>query len=139
MVGAVPAIERRSAMRRAASEDSRREQQRRIDATLDRARVRHMSNAKWRKVFAVCCAHDIAPLRFKFVRDERVFPGGPQPRAGNVQLGDESPAPYAPYREIDWVELPLCYADDAEQAFGAVGRFPLVRTKTGLRIVGYEW
>lgn len=114
-----------------------REEQR-MDAAIGRALVRHMSNAKWRKVFAVLTERSVGPVRFKLLRDERVGTRGPQERAGATTLGDELPAPCLPYRWIEWIETPLARAEEVERALAAVGRFPLRRTETGLRVVGYE-
>lgn len=54
-------------------EAERQEMQRRIDAAIARASACHMSNAKWRKLFAALRELGVGPLRWKFVRDDRVF------------------------------------------------------------------
>jgi hypothetical protein len=84
-------------------EASRQETQRRIDAAIARASARHMSNARWRKLFAALRELEVGPLRWKFVRDDNVFvqPVPPAHAVLERTLGDVLPHPYGPYREIE--------------------------------------
>jgi hypothetical protein len=115
--------------------------QRRIDAAIARASVCHMSNAKWRKLFAVLRELEVGPVRWKFVRDNRVFlhPVPPADALLEKMLGDVLPYPYGPYREIEWIEVPAERAAGVIEALAAIGQFPIQRLETGLRIVGYTW
>jgi hypothetical protein len=117
------------------------EARRRMDVAIARARVHHMSNTKWRKLFATLWEMGGIRLRWKFVRDERIFTEG-SPSPSNIldeMLGDTLPSPYGAYREIEWVEVALAQADRVEQALAQVGQYPLVRCATGLRVIAYEW
>lgn len=122
-------------------EADRQEMQRRIDAAIARASVCHMSNAKWRKLFAVLRELEVGPVRWKFVRDNRVFlhPVPPADALLEKMLGDVLPYPYGPYREIEWIEVPAERAAGVIEALAAIGQFPIQRLETGLRIVGYTW
>lgn len=122
-------------------ETDRHERQRRIDAAIAGASARHMSDAKWRKLFAALAALGVGPVRWKFIRDDRVFEQ-PVPPAHAVlerSLGDVLPDPYVPYREIDWVEVPADRAAGVAAALAAVGEYPVREHEGGIRIVGYSW
>lgn len=100
-----------------------------------------MSNAKWRKLFAILWELGGVELRWKFVRDERIFTAQSPPPHGALEetLGDVLPSPYGAYSEIEWVEAPAAQADDVEQALARAGKFPIVRCATGLRVEAYKW
>lgn len=118
------------------------EAQRRMDAAITRATASHMSNAKWRKLFSTMWELGGVGLRWKFVRDDRVFEAASPPPSHSLleeTLGDVPPYPYGPYREIEWVEVDATRADAVEAALADVGKFPLVRTPSGLRVVAYDW
>jgi hypothetical protein len=118
------------------------EAQRRMDAAIARATACHMSNAKWRMLFAILWELGGMELRWKFVSDDRTFTAfSPQPSYGVLEqtLGDVLPHPYGAYREIEWLEVPLSHADLVEAGLAKVGKYPLARTPTGLRIVAYDW
>jgi hypothetical protein len=122
-------------------EADRDEHRRRVDAAIARAAACHMSDAKWLKFFAVLRALDVGPLRWKFVRDDRVFvePAPPAHAVLERALGDVPPYPYGPYREIEWVEVPAERAAGAIEALAAIGRFPVRQLDSGVRVVGYTW
>src|SRR5579872_2658405 len=117
------------------------EKQRRIDATIARALACHMSDTKWRKLFAVLREFGVGRLRWKFVRDDRVFFASlPHPlHLMESTLGDVLPYPYGPYREIDWVEIPSEFAVGVIDALAVVGQFPVQQYDSGVRVVGYTW
>jgi hypothetical protein len=122
-------------------EAGRKEHLRRVDAAIARATACHMCNAKWLKFFAVLRAHNIWPLRWKFVRDDRVL-SCPAPREWGLRedgFGDVMPYPYGPFREIEWVEVPAERAAGLVEAVAAVGQFPVQQLDSGVRIVGYSW
>src|SRR4051812_43853412 len=83
----------------------RQEKQRRVDAAIARASACHMSDTKWRKLFGLLRELGVGPLRWKFVRDDRVFvqPAPPAFAVLERTFGDVLPYPYGPYREIEWV------------------------------------
>jgi hypothetical protein len=122
-------------------EADRQEQQRRVDAAIGRAAVGHMSDAKWRKLFAALRDLGVGPLRWKFVGDDRVFvqPAPPAQAVRERTLGDVLPYPYGPYREIEWVEVPAERAAGVIEALAAVGQFPVQQRDSGVRVVGYTW
>jgi hypothetical protein len=122
-------------------ETDRQETQRRIDAAIRRASACHMSNAKWRKLFAALRELGVGPLRWKFVRDDRVFvqPAPPAHAVLEQMLGDVLPSPCGPYREIEWIEVPAERAPGVIEALAAVGQFPIQQLDSGVRVVGYTW
>jgi hypothetical protein len=121
-------------------EADRREQQRRVDAAIAGASACHMSDAKWRKLFAVLRELEVGPLRLKFLRDERLFacPAPPEYAVLVHGLGDVLPYPFGPFREIEWVEVPAEQAAGVAQALAAVGQFPLRQVESGIRVIGYS-
>jgi len=113
-----------------------------MDAAIARATAHHMSNAKWRKFFAALWELGGVRLRWKFLRDDRVFDEPSPPTPYGVledRLGDVLPYPYGAYREIEWVEVSLAQADEVELKLSQLGKYPLVRTSTGIRVVAYDW
>ena len=112
-----------------------------MEATIARATARHMSNAKWRKLFAALWELGGVGLNWKFLRDDRVFSGSSPPPYAILEetLGDVMHAPYAVYREIEWVEVSRAQADAVEHKLSQVGHYPLVRTATGMRVIAYDW
>jgi hypothetical protein len=85
-----------------------------IDRKIASAAVAYMSDAKWRKLFNALGSYtgQVPRLRLKFVDDERLFPthGIPGPFGdGDTSFRDEMPAPYAPFREIDFLFIPKIY------------------------------
>jgi len=122
-------------------EADREERQRRIDAAIARASARHMSGAKWRKLFAVLRACGVGSLRWKFVGDDHVFLDSVPPASEVLErmLGDVLPYPYGPFREIEWVEVPAERAAGVVAALAAVGQFPVQQLDSGVRVIGYTW
>src|ERR1044072_5318113 len=121
-------------------EASQRELQRRIDATIARAATRSMSDAKWRKLFQALHELGIEKVRWKFLRDERVFVAS-VPSASVVlegMLGDVLPYPYGPFREIEWIEIPAEFATGLSAALEAIGKFPVQQLDSGVRVVAYQ-
>jgi hypothetical protein len=117
------------------------EEQRRVQATLAKATATLMSNAKWQKVFAVLRDLNVGAVRWKFVRDDRIFDSA-IPRACAMRdegFGDVLPSPYADFREIDWIEVPQEWAAKVVDALALIGKFPLRDGEHGIRIVGYDW
>ena len=123
------------------AESDRQEKQRRVDAAIARASACHMSNARWRKLFAALRELGVGPLRWKFVGDDRVFvqPVPPAQAVLERTLGDVLPYPYGPYREIEWVEMPAECAIGVIAALAAVGQFPVQQSRSGVPVAGYTW
>ena len=130
-----------SVMRHMPTPSDEEEAERRMGAAIARATARHMSNAKWRKLFAALWELGGVRLRWKFVRDDRVFTESSPPPYGILEetLGDVLPSPYGAYREIEWVEVSPAQADAVEQKLAHLGQYPLARNATGLRVVAYDW
>ena len=99
-----------------------------------------MSDAKWRKTFAVLDGLRLGPLLWKFVRDDRVFeqPAPPAHAVLDETLGDVLPDPYVPYREIEWIEVPAGRTAGVAEALAAAGQFPIHVSETGIRVIGYS-
>jgi hypothetical protein len=137
------------------------ERQRRIDGRIASASVRHMSNAKWRKLFNSLHGYDgrLAGLSIKFVRDDSMY-GVPRklgPYTENeTRFYDEHPAPYKPFREIEFVYIPEVFRDPSPSAnwplpdlendlealveyLNSIAQFPIQHCDDGIKVVGYEW
>ena len=83
----------------------------------------------------------LGPIRWKFVRDDRVFEQPVPPARAILErsLGDVLPDSYVPYREIEWVEVPADRSAGVVDALAAAGRFPVREHPDGVRVVGYTW
>lgn len=119
-----------------------------------------MSNAKWRKLFAVIRSRAELPraVVFKFVRDERLFsePIPHPPFEYDDNFGEHGGISYAPFEEIDYVEIPqeyevheygpeyppFKYQNDIAglvETLNQNGKFPIQIFDNGIRIIAYEW
>jgi hypothetical protein len=112
----------------------------RLDVTIAQSfSTSFMSNSKWRRFFLALAEVDprISTLRWKFVGRD-IPPVGAAP--DDECLGDKyiSRTSFAvfPYKEIEWVELPGITALPA--AVAAVGKFEIVQTPGGVRVLGYR-
>jgi len=117
------------------------EEQRRIDAKILSATAKHMSDAKWRALFVVLRDAGAGPVRWKFVRDDRVFLQ-PIPNERGLladRLGDVMPSPYSPFREIEWLEVPMEQSNLFSRLRSTEKEFPWCGSAQGLRVVAYEW
>lgn len=117
------------------------EQQRRIDATIACASAKHMSDAKWRKLFHALEEFELGSIRWKFIGDERVFVAR-VPRGAAIlerTLGDVLPYPYGAYREIEWIEIPDDQSAGLVERLAAIAEFPIQRLESSLRVNGYTW
>ena len=97
--------------------DNLDEIQRRMNRKIDSATVTYMSNSKWRKLFNALrdCSENTNGMQLKFVNDERIYPsfGSPGPyEEHEVSFRDEMPAPYVPFREIDFLLIPHSNSPD---------------------------
>jgi hypothetical protein len=125
----------------APNEEDLLERQRRIDAAISRAQASYMSDAKWRKLFALLRDQGIRSLRWKFVGASVEIPGSLPDESDLLddRFGDSGPYPYGPYREIEWVEIPAENSRGIADALARVGRFRTEACETGLRVLGYSW
>jgi hypothetical protein len=136
------------------------EKERRTQLRIAAALVKHMSNTKWRKLFA---AIQSLPDRFgdvgiKFINDDRLFTG-PMPGPNfehEDNFGECGNLSYAPFEHIEFVQIPNTYnrkldgprypateyTNDVEGLIGRladIGSFPIQAYDGGIRIIGYEW
>jgi hypothetical protein len=119
--------------------------------------VSYMSNAKWRKLFTALDPVEIRVAYWKFVDLDSEF----QDRLVKTDalmdkfVGDTGliVGPFA-YRRIEWLEIPIIAKDPIqpdvpflnfeqniqviEEILNAIGYFKILKTKRGLRILGYE-
>jgi hypothetical protein len=138
------------------------EVQRRIDCKIVSAAVAHMSDAKWRKLFNALGSYkgQVDGLCLKFISDEGLLPlfGIPGPFGDSeIRFRDEMPAPYASFREIDFLFIPkICKNPNSEpnrllpdlcndlskliSYLESIASFPIQICKDGsIKILGYEW
>jgi hypothetical protein len=122
-------------------EAHREETQRRIDATIARAKVCHMSNTKWWKLLTDLKHLGIGPVRCKFLRDSRVFlqPIPDYDSLPKYKFGDGVLCPHRPFREIEWIEIPAEQARGLSEWLATVAQFPVEQRDSGLRVIGYTW
>ena len=136
------------------------ENKRRIQRRIATARVKHMSNAKWRKVFATIHSFStgFGDLGIKFINDDRLFTGqmpGPDFEYDD-NFGECGGASYAPFSHIEFLQLPNQYRRELDgprypateftndlksliERLGEVGAFAIQAYDGGIRILGYEW
>ncbi|MBT1065488.1 hypothetical protein KJY73_18015 [Bowmanella sp. Y26] len=132
-----------------------------IDKLVRSAKVAHMSNAKWRKLFFACEEYpeNIGGVLWKFLDWDRHIECSicaTDALLDDERFGDCSPAPYVSLREIEWIFIPAVYSNrhaDAKRPLPNLSndlrsiqehllkysQFPLSIDSTGIRIVGYEW
>ena len=117
------------------------EEQRRVDAKLGRATAKYMSDARWLALFAALRSAGVSEVRWKFVRDDRVFfqPVPDDTELFADRLGDVLPAPHAAFREIEWLEVPSQRAELFATLRSSGKEFPWRESAEGLRLVAYEW
>lgn len=116
------------------------EERRRVEAELSRAKASYMSNSKWLSLFTTLRAAGVGAVRWKFVHSDRIFvePVPPADALRPTGLADVLPAPYASFREIEWLEVTgsqslYTQLRETEKAF------PWCESEGGLRVVAYEW
>ncbi len=138
------------------------ERQRRIDQKIATAAVAYMSDSKWRKLFNALrnYAENVHGIQLKFVNDERLLStfGIPGPyEKQEVGFGDEMPAPYIPFREIEFLLIPQTYQHPNTDQYRAlpnlqndllslkryldeIAQFPIRVCEDGsIKILGYGW
>jgi len=140
--------------------NSSNELQNRIDRKIASAKVAHMNDSKWRKLFNALVEQPegSAGMRIKFVNDKRLLATfetlGPY-AADETRFRDEMPSPYAPFREIEFLlipkslpsldrkrRLPDFYNDLAALItyLDGVAKFSIQTCEDGsIKILAYEW
>ena len=115
--------------------------QQRLETAIARASVKHMSNAKWLALFDLLRRAGVTELRWKFVRDSRIFSAS-VPTQSNLRdtgLADVLPSPYAEFHELEWVEVPAEQRAALEPWLVGGKEFPWLESDSGLRVVAYTW
>ena len=128
------------------------------------ARVKHMSNSKWRKLFGTIRSRRpiLGGITFKLIKDERHFTShgytlipGPEFDCDD-NFGECGGLSYTPFAHIEFVYIPNRYKtspygpkyDDVEYAndiiglialLNQIGKFPIETFESGVKILGYEW
>jgi hypothetical protein len=127
---------------------------------IEAARVKHMSNAKWRKFFAVMhsLSKPLGDVGIKFVNDKRLFVGSvPGPTFEHEDhVGECGGISYARFTHIEYIQVPHKYERELEgprypateftndvktliERLDEAGNFPIEAYDGGIRILGYEW
>ena len=136
------------------------ETERRIQRRIAAARVKHMSNAKWRKLFAVIHSlpDPLAEVGIKFINGDNLFTG-PTPGPDfddDDHFGECGGISYVPFTDIEFVQIPNTYHCEVHgprypttectndvlgllERLAQVGSFPIHKYDGGIRILGYEW
>lgn len=117
----------------------------RIARTIARARVCHMSNAKWQKLFAALHALPTPCTRIglKLIGQGRVLSvptPGPEFEF-NDNFGECGGLSAVPFAHIEFVGISDAFAPPAELAgqLSAYGQWPVSVEDEGIIIRGYEW
>lgn len=127
---------------------------------IQSAKVAHMSNSRWRKLFAASEQYStvIGGVLWKFVAWDRPIEHSlcvTDCLLDDERFGDCLPVPYAALREIEWVFIPHYYDDPREdkkrklprlandlpaliQHYQGYGHFPINEINDGIKILGYE-
>jgi hypothetical protein len=116
-------------------------QAQRVKNEIDRSISKNMSNAKWLSLFELMREAGVKELRWKFVKEDRIYVQ-PVPKEINLSafgLLDILPSPYASFSKIDWLEIPNEEAATFSQLHASLKQFPWRRTESGLRVEGYSW
>jgi len=100
-----------------------------------------MSDAKWLALFALLYNAGVGRVRWKFVKDERVFLQGVPEETQLLanRFGDVLPSPYSPFKEIEWLEVPIERKELFANLRASTKAFPWQESPEGLRVVAYEW
>jgi len=130
------------------------ETQRRIERKISDASVALMNNSKWRKLLAEIDGVAFG-LKWKFINSERIYTAQ-VPSLLETTFGDCLPYPYGPYKEIEWLLIPIEYphpnSDEhrplenkknnlthIKSTIGALGKYPIEESGAGLKVIGYKW
>ncbi len=120
-----------------------------------------MSNAKWRKLFQACKDYpqDIGGTSWKFIGHSGAIIStlcANDSLLDEGRFGDCDPSPYADLKEIEWVYIPIVFADPHEdkqrplpklkndisaikEHLNTYAKFPIIEVEDGVKVIGYEW
>lgn len=133
---------------------------RRIERRIAAASAAHMSDAKWRKLFAALHSFPgrLRGAAIKFVNDDRMFveplPGPKFKHDDN--LGECGGISYSRFAHIEFVQIPNRFASSPYgprypetviendlsslvDFLNKLGKFPIESCAEGIRVVGYSW
>lgn len=101
----------------------------------------HMSNSKWAKLLKAVAAFEEAsyPISYKLVNDGQIKSSRTEPYEEHVDL-HWFIEPLI-YKELEWLEFTSEDNDNLGELvehLSSVGKFPLVKTSTGYRVIGYS-
>jgi len=128
--------------------------QRRVDKKISDALSALMSNAKWRKLLIEIDGKAFG-LKWKFVNSDEIYTAQ-VPVLLEKTFGDCLPYPYGPYREIEWLLIPMEYSHPNSDEYrslantrndlqfirnviDSLGQYPVELSGEGLKIIGYKW
>ncbi|WDE02595.1 DUF6678 family protein [Thalassomonas actiniarum] len=128
--------------------------QRRTDKKISDALSALMSNAKWRKLLTEIDGKAFG-LKWKFVNSDEIYTAQ-VPVLLEKTFGDCLPYPYGPYREIEWLLIPMEYSHPNSDEYrplankrnnlqfirnviDCLGQYPVELSGEGLKIIGYKW
>ena len=124
-----------------AQNEKRDKQWDRLDSFISRNfSASYMSNAKWVKLLKAACPFypDVQLMNYKLVYTDEV-------KCSFIEEHEEQIDHHwfiepSIYKEIEWVEFPIegnSKLEDFEKVINQLGKFQLLKTSTGLRILGY--
>lgn len=133
----------------------------RVESKIANAKVAHMSNAKWRKLFQACEEYPqvIGGTSWKFIGYSSAIIStlcANSSLLDDERFADCDPSPYADLKEIEWVHIPMVFSDAHEdkhrplpkqkndisaitEHLNTYGNFPIIEVENGVNIIGYEW
>ncbi len=114
----------------------------RLDSTISRKfSASYMNNTKWVKLLKAACPFypDIREMNYKLVCSGEVK--NTIIEEYEEHIDDHWFIEPSIYKEIEWLEFPFDgnpKLDEFEILLNQLGKFPLLKTPTGLRVLGYE-
>ena len=116
----------------------------RIARKIARAKIRHMSNSKWRKLFTAL--HDLPKrcpvIGIKLIGQQVLSVPIPGPIfEHNDNFGECGGISYVPFSHIECVEVSntLMENDALIKHLSKFGQWPLREDPEGILVLGYEW
>lgn len=116
----------------------------RIARKIARAKVCHMSNAKWRKLFAALHELPDAPLVIGLKLINRAVLSVPTPGPDfehDDNFGEYGGISYIAFSHIEWIGVSNSHASNSEliSHLAAYGQFAIREEDEGILILGYSW
>lgn len=116
----------------------------RIARKIARAKIRHMSNRKWRKLFTAL--HDLSKrcpvIEIKLIGQQVLRVPTPGPTfEHNDNFGECGGISYVPFSHIECVRISndVIENDALINHLRKFGQWPICETHEGILILGYEW